>query len=312
MSNDTLIGIDCGATKIMVQSGARDKSLDKVIPGKIHSEFFYNQNPNWNNSFKPVPIEIQKKQLEEGKISLTKSEISQGKAFIQSVNKVLSLFKSYKTGICFPGIKDNNGIIIMANGPRIPTLKGKLQKKGKILNDSDCCLKGEWKSTIGKMQDQTNCVYVGGGTGIADGVIMDGKLIDPNKTILYKRAWELKSVNGKSVESLLSPGGILKNYNERFRRNFRRLDEISNQKEFMFFMNLALEGFSTLIENRINFFNINGHEIHRIIIGQRLGSFLEKCDNSLKNMFQSVTSIPIVYSSDRRTAALGAIWDISC
>ena len=68
----------------------------------------------------------------------------------------------------------------MANGPRIPEFK-KISKVDNIFNDSDCCIIGEWKSTIGKMQNIKNGIYIGGGTGIADGLIYDNKLIDFNE-----------------------------------------------------------------------------------------------------------------------------------
>ena len=41
----------------------------------------------------------------------------------------------------------------MANGPRIPNLTHHIHPVKNILNDSDCCVIGELKSTIGMMQD---------------------------------------------------------------------------------------------------------------------------------------------------------------
>ena len=39
MSDDLLAGIDCGATKVMVQSGVYSSKTNKISPGPINKEF---------------------------------------------------------------------------------------------------------------------------------------------------------------------------------------------------------------------------------------------------------------------------------
>jgi len=53
-------------------------------------------------------------------------------------------------------------------------------------------------------------------------------------------------------------------------------------------------------------------EIGKVIIGQRLGVFLESCKPQIQDLFQMKSEIPIDYSSDRRVAALGAAWIKIC
>ena len=69
-------------------------------------------------------------------------------------------------GLCFPGIKTANydGISIMANGPRNINMLSMINKMLKpkldnrisiraIYDDSECCVIGEWKSSIGKLRE---------------------------------------------------------------------------------------------------------------------------------------------------------------
>ena len=74
----------------------------------------------------------------------------------------------------------------------------------------------------------------------------------------------------------------------------------------------ASDAFSFLIRKRISFFNRHNAQIEKIVIGQRLGEFLEICQKNIRFLFESKTNIPIEYSSDRRTAALGAAWKKKC
>ena len=59
MSDDLLAGIDCGATKVMVQSGAYCSKTSKISPGSIYHELHYSDHPGWNFNFKPIPLNIQ-------------------------------------------------------------------------------------------------------------------------------------------------------------------------------------------------------------------------------------------------------------
>ena len=77
------------------------------------------------------------------------------------------------------------------------------------------------------MQDCKNAVYIGDGSGIADGIILDGKLIDFNRTEEAKRSWELHLPDG-SVESQLSPAGMINRNNKLFGSNINSLVNYPN------------------------------------------------------------------------------------
>ena len=115
-----------------------------------------------------------------------------------------------------------------------------------------------------------------------------------------------------TVESLLSPAGMINNYNKNHKNKITNLATLSNQKSFNAILENALDAFSLLVENRIRFFNSQGKEIQRVVIGQRLGQFLNESNVEYKNKFKSTIEIPLKISSDRRTAALGAALAIAC
>ena len=312
MSDDLVLGIDCGATKVMAQSGILCSKTNKISPGSFHKEYLYSDHPDWNPQFDPVPIATQKIEYSSHNISLTQSEVKQGKVITETIIKAIEEGQDHRIGLCFPGLKDQNGILVMANGPRIPDLKNHLKQIKSILNDSDCCVMGELKSTIGQMQNIDNGIYIGGGTGIADGIIFNGDLLKLNDLKGVQRSWEIHIDLSNTVESLLSPAGMINNYNKNHKNKITNLATLSNQKSFNVILENALNAFSLLVENRIRFFNSQGKEIQRVVIGQRLGQFLNESNVEYKNKFKSTIEIPLKISSDRRTAALGAALAIAC
>lgn len=311
MADPIIVGIDCGATKVMVQTAFFDRKLNRVTPGNTHFEYSYSDHSNWNENFLPVNLDIQRSEYSDGSISLTEAELNQGGVIIETIQKAISDTNTDSAGLCFPGIKDDKGVVIMANGPRIPDLVERIEGIESLFNDSDCCVLGEWRSTVGKMQDCKNAVYIGGGTGIADGIILDGKLIDFNRTEEAKRSWELHLPDG-SVESQLSPAGMINRNNKLFGSNINSLVELSESDGCRAIFEKAIEALSFLIQDRIDFFYINNSIIEKIVIGQRLGAFLTNDNQELGKMIKSSTDIPIDFSSDRRTAALGAAWKKTC
>jgi len=307
MSKNHFVGLDCGASKILSQKASFNLDLDLVIPFGNSIEVLYSNNKNWIENFSPVPIQAQLKQFSKNSIILTSEEISQGKVIIEEIKKLLDLTGQNNSSICFPGLKSNEGICVMANGPRIPRFKKLLNLDQHIFNDSDCCTLGEWKSSIGCMINVKNAIYIGGGTGIADGIIMNGKIINFNDNSDLKRSWEI-GFNDSTIESQISPGGMIKTFNTKFNKNIKNLDEFLESKESLTILKNASKALSSLIQSRTNFFKLNGLEPEIVVIGQRLGLFLSELKEEIQEMFYQSSKIPLKFSTDRRTAALGAIY----
>ena len=114
------------------------------------------------------------------------------------------------------------------------------------------------------------------------------------------------------MEALLAPAGMINNYNKNHKTKITSLATLSNQRTFNVTLENALNAFSMLVENRIRFFNSQGKEIQRVVIGQRLGQFLNESNVEYKEKFKKAIEIPLKISSDRRTAALGAALAIAC
>lgn len=310
MVNRQLLGIDCGGTKVLAQSASFDSETGLVSPGEFHLEVNYSDSPNWNPNFIPIHLDLQRQEFSERNIFLTEPEMDQGDVIVETIQNVIFKSESDSIGLCFPGIKNDRGVVIMANGPRIPDLLERIPEIDTLYNDSDCCVVGEWKSTIGKIQNAKYSVYIGGGTGIADGIILNGELIDFNERDDVKRSWELIMENGQSVESCLSPKEMIDQWNFSNKDKVITLDQLSKNENSKLIFNKAIIAFSYLVQNRIQFFRSNNSIIEKIVIGQRLGMFM--ADSKLRSMVEAETDIPIDYSTDRRTAALGAAWIKVC
>jgi len=312
MSDNLLAGIDCGATKVMVQSGVYSSKTNKISPGPINQEFYYSDHPDWDSKFMPVPLDIQKSEYQSDNISLSYEEINQSNVIIDTIVSSIKIIEDHKIGLCYPGLKNHTGIVVMANGPRIPNLAHHIHPIKNILNDSDCCVTGELKSTIGMMQDTRNGIYIGGGTGIADGIILNGEILNLINTVGVPRSWEINVSSNETVETLLSPAGIIKRYNDQNDAEVKILADLVHKKEFNKIMDDALKAFLKLLNIRERFFKSRNEEIQEIVIGQRLGKFFNDLGEKYLERFQSSTKIPIKISSDRRTAALGAAISFVC
>ena len=310
--SDCLIGIDCGASKVLIQSAKINPKRTIIFKGKYYKEYLYSSHPDWDPNYQPTPLGVQIEENNSKSILIRKAEKKQGNVIVELLQNVIANNSDSEIGICFPGIKDADGVTILANGPRIPKLLKRLNNVNTLYNDSDCCITGELVSDIGKMNDVQNGIYIGGGTGIADGILLNGKIINLNIDENPKKSWELTLPHGSTVESLLSPGGMLKNHNLKYKTNITTLSEISDSNYFEETLDNVIMAFDYLIKDRLDFFRRQKEEIEKIVIGQRLGQFLNEQPKNIKTLFQKDHIAPVEFSFQREIAALGAAWKKSC
>ncbi len=278
-----VIGIDGGATK--VSGGVVEKinaNSFKLISPAV--DIKYAEHPNFNADFSPLSLDSQ---FEKETSSIEKQ---QGSVYIECVLDIirsLTESKSFRVAIAMPGIKTNDerGIAAMANGPRIPNFCDQI---GKALNlehsiqrlesDADMCSWGEEYAENGALRNVDNAYYLGGGTGTADGLKLNGELIpfDDGSNWIAK-SFELKMFDGHSLEKYASMGGI----------NQLR-GSISDSKIGNVLGRLLFERISTIHSGWNNQFQV-GRDLQtdhpyintlldRIIIGQRLSQFLQSID----------------------------------
>jgi len=320
-----IIGIDGGATK--VSSWVIDQSSNGFNLGNIHSEKIYSDFPQFDIGFTPINIQTQLKEI-DSTINLTKPEQIQGKAIIAAIGGTISELNTgdpMLIGIGMPGLKtvDGRGIAAMANGPRMPmfcddleyAISSELEIRlhdpiRRLGSDADYCGMGEEYASDGLFKSIQNGYYLGGGTGVADALKLDGKLIplDQAKAWLLK-SWEMVNRDQVSLERFASAGGIQSIYSQYSDISITNLiaDNIfpsiiltrANQKEepalntfadvSLNLAELVFERIETIFSgwsgrfdqidpNRDMISNEHpyiGTIMDRIIIGQRMGALLE-------------------------------------
>ena len=132
-------------------------------------------------------------------------------------------------------------------------------KLKKIYDDSLSCINGERFSPKGKLKEISNAIYIGGGTGIADGILHDKKLIDLSMYKNLKKSWEIIMPNGDSIEECMSLAGLCKKWEKRKPISIELLNDLfdkASEKHEMAtdIIETAGKAFQLLIDKRINFF----------------------------------------------------------
>jgi predicted NBD/HSP70 family sugar kinase len=240
-----LIGIDGGATKVSAWEIVYNKSNSTFLLGKVNSTISYRELNGYIPDFIPVDINIQ---LNEriSKISCTKEEQQQAAVYVEACS--LAIHEIVKKtgratvmiGIGMPGLKtdDKRGIAVVANGPRMTDYSDLLEKRLKSLNinlalpvnhlgsDADYCGIGENYSQDGLFRNFSDAYYLGGGTGVADAMKLNGELVtfDNSKSWIAK-TWEMKSIEGISLERVTSVSGIQKTYAEFAGKSLEELNQ---------------------------------------------------------------------------------------
>ena len=229
----TIIGIDGGASKVsahVVEFKGKSFSLGSAKSTKEYKNYI-----DFQKNFKPVDLTNQLSQIHDNSIKLTESEIVHANAyystFADAIEEIVSSidYEHLLIGIGMPGIKstDGRGIIVMANGPRMPNFASEVEQRlsvknivlvksiAKLGSDADYCGIGEEFTENGAFKIVKNAYYLGGGTGAADALKLHGKLIplDDCKS-WFAKTWEFKTDSAKSMETFCSARGIQSIYGE--------------------------------------------------------------------------------------------------
>lgn len=328
MKNKHILGIDGGASKVFSQLYIFKDNNTVVDQSDIY-ECRYEEINGHIQSFSPISLNVQKKEMIDNNYQISNDEKKQAGTVIKAIVKSIEYFINDKIdhlGFCFPGVKmkEKDGISIMANGPRNPYMLKELNenitkniglniKLKKIYDDSLSCVNGERFSLSGKLKEISDAIYIGGGTGIADGILHNKKLIDLNIDKDLKKSWEIIMPNGETIEECMSLAGLCKKWKKRKPISIELLnnlfDKASEKHELATdIIETAGQAFQLLINERINFFKAYKRFPEKIVIGQRMGQILKKENHPLKIIFDNYNShnIPIELSSSDNTAALGA------
>lgn len=329
-NNFLLIGVDGGASKVSACEVIFDSSGVEFKLGELSAQRSYKDIPGFISDFKPVDIPSQLKEQNSGQILQTEDEKQQETVYVEACALVIEEFvkKSHKqkvlVGLGMPGLKtsDKRGIAVVANGPRMLNYSNLLEERLRLSHiefiapiyhlgsDADYCGIGENFSADGFFKDTANAYYLGGGTGVADALKLNGGLLPFDQTKEWMaKSWEMKSVDGRSLERFASAGGIQSIYADISGTKLETLNanniyplQISEQaktgdKNSVATFTLVVEQLSQLLYERIttlysgwqsifNFMNENrtplnpkhqftGSLFEKIIIGQRLGELMQ-------------------------------------
>jgi len=226
-----LIGIDGGATKVSSWEIIHNKQNATFSLGKANATKSYRKISGYILDFKPVDINTQLNEREAPNPRSTENQ--QAAVYVEACALTIQdLATKVGTsevllGIGMPGLKTANkrGISVVANGPRIVDYSDKLEQRLKELgvkliapvdhlgSDADYCGIGENYSEDGCIRNYTNAYYLGGGTGVADAMKLDGKILTfDNAREWMAKTWEMKNGDGLPLERVTSVSGIQLTY----------------------------------------------------------------------------------------------------
>jgi predicted NBD/HSP70 family sugar kinase len=228
-----LIGVDGGATEIKAHAVACDPPSAPAA-FRLRPEGASRLYPDAPD-FQPLSVADQLRERDAGRPDLTSAESALGAQWVAAATEAIADVarqcgaRRVGVGIGMPGLKtaDGRGIAVINNGPRIPDYLDQLERGlaaagldlvapiAALGSDADYCGMGEEHAEAGRFRDVDHAYYCGGGTGIADALKLDGRLLpmDLAKPWLMK-SWQMPSVAGATFEKLVSASGLNRVYAE--------------------------------------------------------------------------------------------------
>ena len=87
--NDNLIGIDCGASKVLLQSAKINSSRTIISKGQYCEEYVYSSHPDWDPSYRPIPLDVQIEENNSKSILISKAERKQGDIIVKLLQDII-------------------------------------------------------------------------------------------------------------------------------------------------------------------------------------------------------------------------------
>ncbi len=294
-----LLGVDGGATGIRCHEVRciRADGRDVYQLGAAHAEMSYPRL----NGFAPVAADVQRRQLDDDRLQIDAIEAQQGEAWIETTATVIARVaeqcgvRQVRIGIGMPGIKsgDERGIVMINNGPRMPdfldALTQRLQDTGvelvqpirRIGDDGAYCGIGEAHAEGGLFRDIQNGYYIGGGTGLAECLLIDGNIVPMSgRRCTVPTAWELISPLRVTYEKLISAASMnavyqaLANEADGASQRFPEQDALNGDPIARSWLQMAATLWAHLIAQRLVHFCSEAAtkvQFDRVVIGQRAG-----------------------------------------
>ncbi|MFN0009189.1 MAG: hypothetical protein ACKVXR_14900 [Planctomycetota bacterium] len=213
-----LVGLDGGATKlaaheVVVLAG---EPVSLALGAGVAEE-------RVPRGFAPVALDEQLAERESPRIDALEREA--GRAWVAAAARAIAGAaggrRRLRLGVCMPGLKtaDERGVCVLRHGPRMPRFTDELEaelaslgfdlvaKIPRLIGDGEACGLGELAADGGSFRGCAQAYYVGGGTGVAEAIVLDG-VVRSLDSIGVPRAWELRRAGGECFEDLVSMKGI--------------------------------------------------------------------------------------------------------
>lgn len=233
--NELLIGVDGGASEVKAHqvlvlsdpelSDGEARFAPSLALGAAEASCCYDRVAG----FEPVPLAEQLSAFERKCVEPTPRESAEGEqwidAFAHTIGGVAAEADQslVRVGLCLPGLKtsDGRGLAVVRHGPRIPDFLDRLERRlsldglvlaqpiPRLLSDGDACAIGERVHVQGMLRGITNAYYIGGGTGLAEALLLGGEVVSFDALGGWmKKAWAMPCAVGGSFEERVSMGGI--------------------------------------------------------------------------------------------------------
>ncbi|MFN0007822.1 MAG: hypothetical protein ACKVXR_07930 [Planctomycetota bacterium] len=302
-ADDLLIGVDGGATEVKAHEVVRSDSMLGL--GAASASFLYERA----RGFQPVPMPSQLLALEKGTLRPGGVEGAQARLWLEASARAIASVagqagrREVRLGICMPGLKtaDGRGIAVMRWGPRIPgyldRLEALLAESGlalgrpvsRLSSDGEACAHGERIDARGLLRGIGCAYYLGGGTGLAEALLIEGRIHGFDALDGFvRKAWQMEATGGRIVEDLLSPRGMNSAYAAMANKKLPLAPgdhpesrALAGDEQAARVLRDAAEALAELVLDRMGALRRGFHSssaritpntfLERVVIGQRLG-----------------------------------------
>ncbi|MDE2021882.1 MAG: ROK family protein [Patescibacteria group bacterium] len=333
-----LIGLDGGATKFAAYEVIVENDAEGCLA----------LSPGFGHAEEPVPqlgatVPFERQLYERDAPEITIQEIKVGRLWsIAAARAIARAAKGHhviRLGVCMPGLKtpDSRGISVLRNGPRMPRfadiLEDELSLHGirlvagipHLIGDGEACGLGERLACGGLFRGVENAYYVGGGTGVAEAMLLEGTVSVLDQIDLL-RAWEMRNSAGICYEDLIAQKHMNDRYERYAGRKLRAVDgleksAVAGDPMAIRVFKEAADALADLIEVRtVSFRYLGGRprKLQRVVLGQhtgrlfrdrRLPMFRDRLESTLKERLKlsgKFLESHVVGSDLRAAPAIGA------
>jgi hypothetical protein len=171
--------------------------------------------------------------------------------------------------LAVPGLRssDGRGVLVARNGPRIPDLLGGLEQRiglegSHLCGDGLAGAAGELRGVDGALRGVGSGLYLGGGTGLAEALVVGGQVSELGADM--PKAWRVEVEGGRTLEDSLAPFHM--------RRDPELLDAQGELVAQRIWPRLA----AYVALRRAQFASAFGAPLERIVVAQGLARLLRK------------------------------------